>query len=596
MSGILDKQPSEPPLRQLHLNSTSLATGQLSFRQTMKAAWDLTLPFFTSPEHKKRAQLLLAGIGALALSQVGVALLYNMWWGQFWDHLANHNKEAILTDLLLYAAIAIPGIATTAALPYVNGLLHLQWRQWMTDRLQNSWFSHHAYSRLPHNNGPTDNADQRVTNDPDDFIWRSLTMSTALLNAVTTMTIFSGVLWKLSGSPLLIGLAFGYAAGGTYLVQKLGKKLPFLHNNHRQFEADYRYALVRAREYGESISFYGGEKAELKTLSARFNRLVTNTKDLLRTNLHVMTFASAYGTIASPLPIFALLPRFFAKQISIGGMHQASQAFGHVQGALSWFVHTYNDFAQYKTVTKRLTEFNKAVNEWNIAMTARQPGLKRVENSSGLLEIQSLLLTKPDTGEVLVKPFSLVLNPGDRLVLTGVTGSGKSSLLRVLTGLWDHEEGEITVQKSARILCIPQKPYLPLLSLRGIVCYPGDPSEFTDQQIESALSEVGLSQLMPSLDDESKDGLYWSRTLSGGMQQRLAFARIFLHRPDVLMLDEVSASLDPNAESYLHERLNTLLPDTTIISVAHRPKVLEFHTLHGHIEDRTLNVRSLGLS
>jgi len=363
-----------------------------------------------------------------------------------------------------------------------------------------------------------------------------------------------------------------------------------MYNKQAAFEADYRYGLIRARENGESIAFYNGEKAEQRSLGQKFNKLVVNTHDIIRTNLKVSTFHHTYNNIASPLPILLLLPHFFAKTITLGGLHQAAQAFGHVQGSLSWFISTYSEFARYKTLTKRLTEFNLAVAQWNADMMAKSPGLKRRDDAPGRLDIKDLLLTNPVTGAELVKPFSMTLQSGDRLVLTGVAGSGKSSLLRVLGGLWDHKSGEITVQNDARILCVPQKPYLPLTALRGVICYPGDAADFTDTQIADALTAAGLERLLPDMDNEEKDGAYWARTLSGGEQQRLAFARIFLHKPDVLMLDEVTSSLDPAGEQEMYSRLIERLPDTTIISIAHREKVMTFHTMHAHIEKQTLRI------
>ena len=571
------------------MNTSALSTGQLSFGQAMKAAYRLSDPFFNKSPEKNKARALAAGIIGLTLMQVGVAVMYNMWWGAFWDNLVRMDSAAIGMDLLKYAAIAVPGIFATAMQPYLTTVLHIKWREHMTRSMEGAWFKNNAYSRLPQSQ-QTDNADQRITNETDDFIWRSLTMSTAVLNALTTLTMFTGVLWNITDSPLLVSVAFGYAAAGTGIAHYLGKKLPQMYDRQAQFEADYRYALVRARENGESIAFYRGEAAEQRALGKKFNRLVVNTRDLIRTNLKVTGFYSTYNTFAAPLPILLLLPAFFAKTITIGGLHQAAQAFGHVQGSLSWFIHTYSEFARYKTLTKRLTEFNTAVDRWNADMMEKSPGLQRRAGTPGRLDIRDLLLTNPVTGAELVKPFSLTLRPGDRLVLTGVAGSGKSSLLRVLGGLWDHKSGEIAMRDDTRILCVPQKPYLPLTNLRGIICYPGDTADFTDEQVTDALAAAGLERLLPALDDDTRDGAYWARTLSGGEQQRLAFARIFLHKPDLLMLDEVTSSLDPAGEQEMYSRLIERLPGTTIISVAHREKVMTFHTIHAHIERQTLNV------
>jgi putative ATP-binding cassette transporter len=403
-----------------------------------------------------------------------------------------------------------------------------------------------------------------------------------------TLGSFILVLWSLSGPVTILGVeipgymvwvALIYALLGTWLAHLIGRPLIALNFSQQRLEADFRYALVRLRENTEGIALYGGEADEKRGLTQRFGKLMVNWWEIMRATKRLTFFTAGYGQVASIFPIVVAAPAYFAGRLPLGGLIQTSSAFGQVQGALSWFVDNYGKLTEWRATVERLSGFTQAVAK----ARAAGEGPKASKGTTEGLALRDVTLTLPD-GRVLVNAARMEVAPGEAVLINGPSGSGKSTLFRAIAGIWPFGSGTISLPQDARALFLPQRPYLPLGTLKRAACYPEDEARFSDADVVAALSEAGLGHLAPRLADSDS----WGQRLSGGEQQRLSFARAFLLHPDWLFLDEATASLDPEAEEELHERLKRALPALTMLSIAHRPAVARFHDRVLRMEDGRL--------
>jgi len=557
-------------------------------------AWALTVPFWRS-EERWRARLLLAVVIALNLSLVGMTVLLTYWQRAFYNTLESKDWDGFIALLFSWhqteAEGFLPGFVLVAALYiliavyqlYLRQALQMRWRRWLTDVYLTQWLADRAYYRMALTDPYTDNPDQRIADDARLFVEDTLSLGIGLLNSVVTLGSFILVLWSLSGAVTVFGVeipgymvwvALVYALLGTWLAHLIGRPLIALNFSLQRLEADFRYALVRLRENTEGVALYGGEADEKRGLTQRFTKLMVNWWDIMRATKRLTFFTAGYGQVASIFPIVVAAPAYFAGRLPLGGLIQTSSAFGQVQGSLSWFVDNYAKLTEWRATVQRLTGFTQAIAK------ARASGIGPVtgQGQPGQLEIRNMTLSLPD-GRVLLTDAELRVAAGEAVLINGPSGSGKSTLFRAMAGIWPFGSGKIAVPEGARLLFLPQRPYLPLGSLKRAVCYPQNEADFSDADVTAALEEAGLSHLATRLPDVDS----WGQRLSGGEQQRLSFARAFLQRPDWLFLDEATASLDPAAEHELHEKLQHALPGITMISIAHRPGVAQFH-------DRVLTV------
>jgi putative ATP-binding cassette transporter len=436
----------------------------------------------------------------------------------------------------------------------------------------------------------TDNPDQRIAEDLRLFVDYTLSLTLGLLSAVVTLVTFVGILWSLSGAldvagfsipGYMVWVALVYAGIGTWLTHVIGRPLIGLDFNQQRYEADFRFALVRLRENSEGVALYRGEGEELGRFRDRFTAVIGNWWSLMRKQKQLGWFTSFYGQVAIIFPYVVVSPRFFSGAMPLGGIFQTASAFGQVQGALSWFISAYTQFAAWKATVDRLVGFSESLER----VRAQQAEGERADAPGEALALEGLRLEQPG-GKALLEATSLELKPGEHLLVTGATGAGKSTLFRTLAGIWPYWKGRIRLPRGARLLFLPQKTYLPIGALMHAVAYPQDASRFSEVEIAEALAAVGLAHLAGDLQRSEN----WAQVLSGGEQQRLAFARALLNRPDWLFLDEATASLPEESQDALYRLLRERLPQTTLVSIGHRASLAAHHARHFDLRGKALVV------
>ena len=542
----------------------------------LTAFWALTKPYWVSGERRKALTLLAMVIG-LALMLVWVEVQFNTWNNDFYNTLQDKDQAEFFRQLGKFTLIAVLYIVTGVYRLYFQQMLQIEWRTWLTERFLVDWMKDQAHYRLTLLDQGTDNPDQRIAEDLRLFVEYTLSLSLGLLSAVVTLVTFVAILWTLSGALEIAGfsipgymvwVAAVYAVAGTWLTHVIGRPLIGLDFNQQRFEADFRFSLVRLRENSEGVALYHGEGEELARFRDRFAAVIGNWWALMRKQKQLGWFTLFYGQLAIIFPYVVVSPRFFSGAMQMGGIFQTASAFGQVQGALSWFIGAYTQFATWKATVDRLVGFSeslKRVRELKIEG-------ERVETEDNIVALDDLRLDLPQ-GRALLGAATLQLKPHEHVLVSGPSGAGKSTLFRALAGIWPYWKGRIRLPKGARLLFLPQKPYVPIGSLKHAVCYPDDSAAHSGADVKEALRAVGLAQLAGDIERSEN----WAQVLSGGEQQRLAFARVLLYRPDWLFLDEATASLPDDAQQALYRLLKEKLGDTTLVSIGHRASLAEFH-------------------
>jgi putative ATP-binding cassette transporter len=561
-----------------------MATGVLiNARTFLGNVWKLSAPYWRS-EERWRAWGLLAAIVLLSLSTVYMLVLFNEWNRQFYNALEQKDERDFFALLGYFCVLAAIYIAVAVYETYLEQMLQMRWRIWLTKQYLGDWLGNQVYYRLELEHRGTDNPDQRIAEDLRLFTSGTLSLTLGLMREIVTLASFAVILWGLSGSlPLHIGgsettvpgylvwVALGYAIVGSVVTYYVGRPLIRLNFQQEQREADFRFALVRLRENAEGVALYRGEPAERRNFLDRLEWIRENWWGLMNYTKRLNTLVIGYNQVAIVFPFFVAGHRFFSGAIPLGGLTQIASAFGQVQTSLSWFVNTYSTLANWKASVDRLLTFHRALED-TAAEQARHGALDVQRDGEPTVRAENLDLVLPN-GRVILADTGFTIEPGERIVLSGPSGSGKSTLFRALAGIWPFGRGRVRFPGNARVLFLPQKPYIPIGNLRDAVAYPGAAAEFGDDAIRGALADVGLDALADRLDDREN----WSLQLSGGEQQRLAIARTLLHRPDWLFLDEATASLDEASERHLYGLLQQRMPKATIVSIAHRPTVAAFH-------------------
>lgn len=565
-------------VRAFGISAVALALVTLVLTRTTvwgRKFWRLAWPYLT-PRRSWRPMLTLALLLFLAMFAVRMTVLFSFWYNGFYSALQALEQAVFWHFLGIFAVLATVHVVRSLADSYVGQAFDIHWRVWLNDRLTRDWLGAGAYYRGHFLAEPVDNPDQRIEQDIAQFVTGSRTLAIGALSAIVSLVAFTSILWGLSG-PLTLGgveipramvfVVYLYVIVATWLAFKIGRPLIKLNFLSERLTANFRYALVRLRENAENVAFYQGEEVERATLWTRFTSYIANLWQRVYRGLKFDGFNLSVSQIAVVFPFILQAPRFFSGAIKLGDVMQTSQAFGQVQESLSFFRSSYDTFAQYRATLDRLNGFLDA-NEAARAL----PQVQTQALPDGL-QIEGLNVSRPD-GARLLENLNLRLHPGQALLIKGPSGSGKTTLLRALAGLWPYASGEVRRPQGESALFLSQRPYLPLGDLRGAVAYPGLAQPADDARLADALRQVNLGHLASRLDEVHD----WSRVLSLGEQQRIAFARVLYNRPALVFLDEATSATDEGLEHMLYSLLRDALPDSMLVSVGHRSTLDAFHT------------------
>lgn len=484
-------------------------------------------------------------------------------------------EDGFWLSMRIFALLAGLWVARALIDYLVNQWLVIDWRIWLTERIVDDYLDGEAYYRNRFIDDTIDNPDQRIQADITAFVGTSVSLSFGAVSAVASIISFTKILWELSAPMTILGvtipramlwLVFAYVLISTVIAFWIGRPLINLNFINERLTAAYRYALVRLRDNAERVAFYQGEQVERRTLLGRFSAVIANTWAIVFRSLKFSGWNLTVSQTAEVFPMAIQAPRVFSGELTIGDVSQTASAFRQVHDSLSFFRLSYDDFAEYRASLIRLDGLLSADEE-----SRKLPRIKGTDEDRSV-RLDGIGVRKPD-GAVLVEDLRLRLQPGDAVVVKGASGSGKTTLLRALARIWPYADGEIGRPAGSETLFLSQLPYLPLGDLRTALSYPAEPGAFSDDALREALGKVFLPHLADRLDDEDD----WAAVLSPGEQQRIAFARILLIRPQAVFLDEATSAVDEGREHALYTLIRADVPEAVLVSVAHRSTVDRHH-------------------
>ncbi len=577
----------------------------------LKQAYLMAKEYFIDSEENYKASFYLVLAIICVATLVGLSAAFSWWWVLFWAAFEAKSIALFLTSLEIFAGISVAYVAVRAAYRYLVGLIKLNWRNWFTKKLYDEYIDkNHSFLEIARASDQLANPAQRIHQDIDYFVDLSVDLSLDFLKSILMLTTFISTLWIIGGSlPLtimgahliipgyLVWIAITLAIIATYIKHKIGEPMHKLNNQEADVEAAFRSELETIGPAAENIALEKGQTYFKRTLGEKFKAITDNSYEKLKVYTSLAAFDGLYNQFSWIIPYIAAAPIYFIGNIGLGALMQIGFSFQEVNSSFSWFMNSFGQLAWYKTNIDRIMDLRAMIESPPQTSTVKEIQVKSVENSHQIV-VQALSLHNPQTGKPIAENLTFTFTEKENVILLGPSGLGKSSIFKVIGGIWQYGRGEISIPEES-IHFLSQKPTLPLkTSLKALMSYPKPVDAYTPEQYTTILKELGnMEEFLPRLDEVDN----WSPKLSGGQQQKIAFARAFLIRPKWLFLDESTASLDPSSELLIYETLlNKLLPDTTYISIAHRESVIPFHQKaiklsldeneQVHLEEQFINV------
>ncbi len=549
--------------------------------QVLRRYWDFVKGFWTG-RTKRRAWLLIAAVGAAVLFNLAVQIGINRWNAYFFNALEQKNTGAAFNAVFIFLGLTFAAALAAVCMVFARMRLQVRWREWLTAQLSQQWLAEQRFYRLniaaPEIDAPEYRMaeDSRIATEPIvDFI-------IGLSNAGLMAAAFIGVLWTVGGSINVGGFTIPgymvlgsvtYALIASFSMAKVGRPLVNKVETKNASEAHLRFELSRIRENAESIALIGGEDDERASIRRTLRRLVTHWMDVIRQQARMTWLINANGTLAPVVPLLLGAPKYLSGELTLGALMQCAAAFVQVQYALNWLVENYIRIAEWMASVARIVGLWGAFDDLDASLGATKDERIIIDKSPDEAIHLSGLSVAQHNGRVVITDADATIAPGEKVILTGESGTGKSTLIRAIAGLWPWGQGRVLLPEGRSLAFLPQRPYIPLGTLRDAVLYPDQSRKLPDAELSQALKRVGLGHLADRIGEDER----WDKVLSGGEQQRLAFARLIVGRPDIVIMDEATSALDEASQETLMEMLIGELPDATLISIAHRPSLERYH-------------------
>ena len=563
--------------------------------------WEAALGFWREAA-KRKAWLLTIAVFTIALVNLGLAYRMNVWHRVMFDALESRDVAAVFRQSLILFPLILASVAMGCANTFSKMTLQREWRSWLNSHVLDQWLKNGRYYQLNLMKGDHSTPEYRVADDLRLSVDAPVDLVLGVFTAVTSALTFIGVLWFIGGElevPIgdwtlripgfLVVAAVIYSSLASGAMVYIARGFVPLAENKNQAEANYRYALTRLRENGESIALLGGDGEERATLESAFTIIRRRWRAMMMQSIRTTIVAGTSNGFAPIIPILLCAPKYVAGTMTLGQMMQAASAFVTVQVAFSWLVENYPRLADWTASAHRLASLLVSLDRLEDAEISETSGrIMRKRAEDGALRLRDVSVTLND-GNAVVNEADIEITPGEKVLVVGESGTGKSMLVRAIAGLWPWGKGEILVE-DAGLFLMPQQPYVPLGTLRHAATYPLSIDRFEDGMVRKTIEEVGLGHFLDRLDEDAE----WDNVLSGGERQRLAFARVLLQRPDLIVMDEATAALDPLSQSELMQLLLERLPRATIVSVAHRVELEAYHTRKLLLEYRPEGARLVG--
>ena len=549
---------------------------------------DLIRSLWRSNE-RKRIVLLSAGIFAVLIANMAGQVRLNHWQGAFFDALNRRDVAGLVGELMAFFAIVGVLLALVVGQTWMQEMLKVRLREWLTCHLLDEWLAPGRAYRLGLASEIGVNPDQRIEQDTRRLTELTASLGVGLLQATMLLFSFIAILWGLSnqvsfGRPgyeftipgYMVWCAIAYALIGSALTWRVGLPLIRLNAQLCEREADFRFAVMRVSESAESIALFGGEQDERRRLKINVDHVIASMRGLSGSLSRLTWITSGYGWIAIVVPTIVAAPAYFNGGLTLGGLMMVVGAFNQVQGSLRWFVDQFPAIADWRATLRRVSAFKSAMDK----LDRIDDGVNRIALTTHVedkLSFEGVSVLSSD-GRVVIAEANVEISPGERVLIVGDSGAGKSTLFRAVAGLWPWGGGEIRRPALASMMFIPQRPYLPLGSLRAAITYPDSPDAYDKAEIEAAMQRVGMAEWLPTLDVETR----LDKTLSLGQQQLIGFVRLLLHRPNWVFLDEATSALDEGSQRQAMSIFDHELRSATVLSIGHRPGLEAFHsrTLH----------------